>query len=94
MEIIYSPMFESQLMQIVDYIAIDKPRASIEFALKLEKTIFNLVHSPFKCRKSVYFDDVNIRDMTYKKYTITYRVKPIKNEIEILRIFNRNKPTR
>jgi len=30
--------------------------------------------------------------MIYKKYTIIYRVKPSKNEIEILRIFNRNKP--
>jgi hypothetical protein len=31
--------------------------------------------------------------MVYKKYTIIYRIKPIKNQIEILRIFNKNKPS-
>ena len=30
--------------------------------------------------------------MTFKGYTIVYRVKPRKEEIEILRIFNMNKP--
>ncbi len=29
--------------------------------------------------------------MTFKKYTIVYRVKPIKKEIEILRKTNRHK---
>ena len=29
---------------------------------------------------------------SFKKYTIAYRVKPMKGEIEIIRIFNRNKP--
>jgi len=31
--------------------------------------------------------------MVYKGYTIIYRVRPIKKEIEILRIFNKNKPS-
>ena len=34
----------------------------------------------------------NIRDMIYKGYTIIYRIRPIKKKIEILRIFNKNKP--
>jgi plasmid stabilization system protein ParE len=43
--------------------------------------------------QSQYFNDKNVRDMTYKKYTIIYRIRPIKKEIEILRIFNKNKPS-
>jgi hypothetical protein len=30
--------------------------------------------------------------MTFKKYTITYEVNLEKNTIEVLKIFNRNKP--
>jgi len=92
MKIIYKKLFEKQLVNIVNYIAKDKKDASIKFAIELEKNILLLPNNPYKYRQSIYFQNKNIRDMTYKKYTIIYRIKPIKNEIEILRIFNRNKP--
>jgi plasmid stabilization system protein ParE len=44
-------------------------------------------------RQSQYFNDKNIRDMAHKGYTIIYRIRPIKKEIEILRVFNKNKPS-
>jgi len=31
--------------------------------------------------------------MTFKKYTIVSRVRPVKKEIEFLRIFKKNKPS-
>jgi hypothetical protein len=34
----------------------------------------------------------NVRDMIFKKYTIIYEIKPKEDIIEILDIFNRNKP--
>jgi len=94
MTIIHKPTFSRQLKEIIERIALDKPSASMKFKNELKKSINLLPDYPFKYRKSIYFDDENIRDMVYKKYTIIYRVKPRKNEIEILRIFNRNKPTR
>ncbi len=30
--------------------------------------------------------------MIHEGYTIIYRIRPMKKEIEILRIFNKNKP--
>jgi hypothetical protein len=51
-----------------------------------------LPNFPYKYKQSIYFDDENIRDMTFKKYTITYEVNLENNTIEILKIFNRNKP--
>ena len=36
----------------------------------------------------------NIRDMTFKGYTIIYRINIKKDLIEIIRIFNKNKPIR
>jgi len=93
MKIIYNPIFEDELLHIINRIAEDKPNASINFALELEKSILNIPIFPFKYRPSVYFDDKNVRDMTYKKHTVIYEVNLDANTIEILKIFNQNKPS-
>lgn len=92
MEIIYNPIFEQQAIEIVEYIAQDKPSVAIEFALTLEQKILQIPDFPFQYRPSNYFDNSNIRDMIYKKHTIVYEVNLENNTIEILQIFNRNKP--
>lgn len=93
MIISYKKTFENQLLQIVNYIAKDKIEASINFANELEELIFLIPNNPFKYKPSVYFDNKNIRDMTYKGYTINYKVNFEKDLIEVLRIFNKNKPS-
>ncbi|OHE09664.1 MAG: hypothetical protein A2513_10100 [Sulfurimonas sp. RIFOXYD12_FULL_33_39] len=67
--------------------------ASIKFANKLEKLIFLIPENPLKYKSSIYFQNENVRDMTYKSYTIVYKVSFQKNTIEVLRVFNQNKPT-
>jgi plasmid stabilization system protein ParE len=94
MTIVYKKSFENQLLQIVNYIAQDKVNASIKFANELEEQIVLIPDNPLKYRKSIYFNDENIRDMIYKGYTINYKINFKKNLIEILRIFNKNQPTR
>ena len=93
MTIIHKPTFSKQLKQIIEYIAQDKPSASMNFKNKLKESINLIANNPYQYEQSKYFDDRNIRNMTFKKYTIVYRVKPIKHEIEILRIFKKNKPS-
>ena len=93
MQIIYKKTFENQLFHIINYIAKDKISASINFAKELEEVIFLIPNNPFKYKPSIYFDNKNIRDMTYKGYTINYKVNFEKDLIEVLRIFNRNKPS-
>ena len=92
MQIIYDPIFESNLFTIIDHIAKDKPMASINFAEDLEKMIFNIPNYPFKHRQSIYFDNENIRDMIFKGHTIVYKINIQKDMIYILDIFNQNKP--
>jgi len=92
MEIKRSPEYQNNLFKILDYIAQDKISASENFKNGLDKLINNLPNSPFKFRKSKYFDDENIRDLIYKGYTIIYRINTEKNTIDIIRIFNRNQP--
>jgi plasmid stabilization system protein ParE len=92
MKIIYKIAFERQLIQIIDYIAQDKKSASFKFAHELEKSILSILDNPLKYKQSLYFDDKNIRDMTYKGYTVIYEINFEKELIEIFKIFNRNKP--
>lgn len=92
MKIIYTSLFKEALKEILNYIAQDKPSASLNFKKELKLTIEKLPNNPFLYRRSFYFDDKNIRDMTYKGYTIVYEVNFEEDVIEVLNIFNRNKP--
>ena len=93
MKIIYNPIFENELLQIINHIAEDKPNSSMKFALELEKSILDIPIFPFKYKASSYFDNKNVRDMTYKGYTVVYEVNLDVNSIEILKIFNQKKPS-
>lgn len=86
--------YKNQLTIILKHIAKDKISASENFYINLNETINELPNSPFKYRKSIYFNNENMRDMTFKGYTIIYRVNIKKDLIEIIRIFNKNKPVR
>ena len=92
MEIIRTPNYISQLQNILDYISIDKFSASKKFKIDIDKMIKNLINSHFKFRPSYYYEDENIRDMTFNGYSIIYRVNKERDVIEILEIFNRNLP--
>ncbi len=93
MQINRSSRYLQNLFNILDYIAKDKLSASENFKNELDELINNLPNFPYKFRKSVYFDDENIRDMIYNGYTIIYKINLNKNAIDIIRIFNRNKPS-
>ena len=74
MQISRSERYKNNLFQILEYIARDKISASENFRDELDDIIDNLSNSPYKYRKSKYFDDENIRDMIYKGYTIVYKI--------------------
>ncbi len=45
-----------------------------QFKNNLDNQIDNLVNMPFKCRKSIYFSDDNIRDLIFMGYVIPYKI--------------------
>mgnify|MGYP006302311923 CR=1 FL=1 len=92
MQIIRSRKFQINLLIILRYIANDKVSASKNFQKELDKLIKDIPNFPYKHKQSIYFDDKNIRDLIYKKHTINYEVNLEENTIEILNIFNQNKP--
>jgi len=87
MEIIKRDDFSIALDNILDYIAGDGVSYAIKFNRKLEKSINNIPHFPYKSRKSWYHDDEDIRDYIFKGYTIPYLIDNEKNQIVLLDIF-------
>ena len=92
MTIIRTKEYQSELLVILKHIANDKISASKAFKKELNEHIDNIPDFPYKYRKSIYFNDENIRDMIFKKYTINYEIDLNKNTIFIFSIFNKNKP--
>lgn len=91
MKIIESDEYKARLREVTNYIKKDKKSAAVNFAKELRKNIRYLNNYPYKYRKSIYFNDENIRDMIFKGYTITYEINIQSDTIEILDIFNQNK---
>ncbi len=92
MKIVESDEYKIRLREVTNYIKRDKKSAAINFAKELRKNIRELPANPYMCPTSQYFSEKNVRNMTFKKYTIVYEIKPDEKVIEILDIFNRNKP--
>jgi len=84
--------YQKKLIQILKHIANDKITASKKFHKELNEQISDIPTFPYKYRKSIYFNNDNIRDMVFKKYTINYEIDLNKNTIFIFSIFNQNKP--
>lgn len=92
MQIKIDKVFANNFNIILEYIALDKITASSKFKNELFKQIKNITNFPYKYRKSFYFNDINIRDMIFKGYTIVYEIDTTNNQIIVLNIFDKNKP--
>ena len=85
--------YQAELLSVLKNIANDKITASRKFKIDLNRQIKEIPNFPYKHRKSFYFDNENIRDMIFQKYTINYEIDLDKNTISIFSIFNKNKPS-
>ncbi len=84
MRIIRNKKYTFTLKSIIKYISLDSKNRAISFKSEIDKQINNLVYMPYKCRKSIYFKDDNIRDLIYKGYTIVYKIDRDKETIAII----------
>jgi len=74
MRILFKDTFVYRLEKQLDYISIDSPANARRFKNDLLKLIKTITSNPLKHRKSIYFDDQNIRDLIFKGYTIVFRI--------------------
>ncbi|HRF56704.1 MAG TPA: type II toxin-antitoxin system RelE/ParE family toxin [Campylobacterales bacterium] len=83
MTIIYKDSFKERFNSQLDYISANNKMAANNFRNKLKREIETLKDMPFRCRKSIYFDDENIRDLIFKGYVIVYKIQLKTDKIEI-----------
>ena len=81
MKIRYKESFRIRLNRQLAYIAKDNPANARKFRDKLKETIESIKENPYRCRKSIYFDNDSIRDLIFKGYTVVYRIS--KESIDI-----------
>ncbi|MEA2027816.1 MAG: type II toxin-antitoxin system RelE/ParE family toxin [Campylobacterota bacterium] len=86
MQIYSNSNFDQSLDEVLDYIAKDSLDQAIAFNQELQKSFEALPFMPYKFRKSIYFDNENIRDFIFKGYTIPYLIDKEENCIVLLGI--------
>jgi len=92
MKIIFKDTFITRLERQINYISQDSPSRARKFKNELLGNIREIPSNPYKHRKSIYFNDNQIRDMIFKGYTIVFRVKS--DTIEVFGFVNyQNSPT-
>ncbi len=87
MIILESERFRKELRAIALYIREESPQNAVRFIELLKERIDTLVRSPYRDRKSIYFDDEQMRDMVYKGYTVVYEIDEEKDRIVLFEYF-------
>ena len=72
MNILCSELFEKQLKAILSEFAIEDLEATKSFKMYLDTIIINIPTKAQKYKKSIYFDDENIRDIVHEDFIIPF----------------------
>jgi plasmid stabilization system protein ParE len=82
--IVRSKKYILVLKDLIKFISLDSKNRAVSFKNEIDKQINSLVDMPYKCRKSIYFNDDTKRDLIYKGYTIVYKIDEDKDTITII----------
>jgi plasmid stabilization system protein ParE len=74
MKIIYKESFIQRIENQIDYIAISNPDQAKRFKSELINRIKQIPLNPYQYCKSIYFEDICIRDLIFKGYTVVFRI--------------------
>jgi plasmid stabilization system protein ParE len=83
MKIDIAKTFRLALLDQVYYISRDKPRAARKFKADLLKNLKKDLKTPYHFKKSIYYDDENIRDYVFKGYTSVYKIDLEQNTVTV-----------
>ncbi|MEA1918614.1 MAG: type II toxin-antitoxin system RelE/ParE family toxin [Campylobacterota bacterium] len=84
--IVIEPEALQDLNSIINYITNqDSKYKAHAFANELKENIASLSEMPMRCRKSLYAEDENTRDLIHKGYTIVFQIR--NKTVYILTIF-------
>ena len=83
MKVKIAAIFYKKFLKQIDYISNDKPVAARKFKSDILEKLKELPLMPYRNRKSVFYEEDNIRDLIFKGYIIVYRVNDEDKEIEV-----------
>ncbi|MEA1920324.1 MAG: type II toxin-antitoxin system RelE/ParE family toxin [Campylobacterota bacterium] len=87
MVIVRKKEYLTALKVILSFISKDSRSRALNFKSQLDHKINSLVNFPYKFKQSENHEDENVRDLTFKGYTITYFIEDNKDKISILDIY-------
>ena len=91
MQILCSSSFEKQLKEILSEYAKEDFAATKNYKMYLDTIILNMPTKVQKFKKSIYFDDENIKDIEHQGHTIPFYYDP-KKEVYLLLGIVKNTP--
>ncbi len=92
MKILFKESFLKRLENQIEYISLDSPTRARRFKNDLLKRIKEIPENPYMFRKSIYFENSNIRDLIFKGYTVVFRIN--EKQIEVFGFVKyQNNPT-
>ena len=89
MNLEFLPAFVNRLEGFVEVIAQNKPSAARKFHKEIINACKEIQNFPYKHRKSIYFEEENIRDLVHKGFVIIYKIDG--DAIRVFAFINRNK---
>lgn len=86
MQILCTELFERQLKDILQDFVKEDLSATKNFKMYLDTVIINIPTKVQKYKKSVYFDDENIKDLEHQGFIVPFLVDPTSDNYLILGI--------
>lgn len=71
----FKKSFYNRLSQHLSYLSEHSPKAERLFKSGLFSEISKIHEHPYKNRKSIFFNDTEIRDLVFKKHVIVYKIE-------------------
>ncbi len=90
MQIICSELYEKQLKEILEPLVKEDISFAKKFKMYLDTIIINIPTKVDKYKKSIYFDDENIKDLEYEDYTVVFYVEKSNSSYIILGIVKKS----
>ena len=86
MKIVTTALYEKQLKEILELLIKDDYQAAKKFKMYLDTIIINMETKEKKYKKSIYFDDENIKDIGFQGCTVVFYVDKSNSQYIILGI--------
>ena len=88
MKIVFSSQAKADLVEIVEFIAYDKPQAAHKWAANIRKSVLKLSDFPKMGRTVPEFGEETIRELIKGQYRVVYKIDDKKDSIVIVTIHN------